>query len=144
MIDITAGEAWAKELLIRGLIEDESAFTIKMETHVLVVGFSKGDWTISKQTKTGEPLDYIQFSDAPGLNYSKSEIAKGVLEALCDVILAENHKNGDFHHRKTPSRILYKFLTLWTRIQKEDATIEVLQQGRNSFVDEDGKISLNP
>jgi hypothetical protein len=135
------GDGWK---MLAPLIESESCFRVSYpKGKELTVAFHKGTWyfTVRKGLEMSKTL---QMSDAPEVYEDEKEeepLAYALLQSFIDRALTE-HKGDYAYNRPVCAEILCRFFSIWAGDEPE--SVEVLQWGRNSFIDEGGVLSLSP
>lgn len=116
--------------IVRCFFECEYAFALKWEKVEIRVTFSKGDWMLEKR-KNGKRIDYIEFSDAPGLNFCDNALLKGFIEKVTE----STSKLARQDCRYTPAYILAETVNVWGGALKDLQEINVIYPERNTYFD---------
>ena len=123
------------------MLEKEYAFSLLYKNKKKInVAFYKGMWLLAKKEKE-MMTDRIDFSDALTVEESKNDLAKGLLESFIKL----HSKKIDYgDERKLEAAILNSFFEIWGGPYSQLESITVYQPGRNSFLEDNGEITLSP
>lgn len=126
--------------LLSPLIKSECAFRVVFKNgKEILVGFRKGNWSFGR-LKDGRMSEILSLDDGGSVDCDDKESLAFALLTTIRGQVAEKDEAKD--PREYPANILINFFGVWGG---PDVTeVEVIQWGRNSFLDAGGVFHLAP